>query len=61
MKFAIDVIFINRHNIVVGVVNSIKPFQMSPYFFRATAAIELPVGTIKESLTEKGDEIVIKE
>lgn len=57
MKFAIDVVFVDRNNIVVGIVKNIKPFQLSPYFFRAAAAIELPVGTIGATQTKKGDEI----
>lgn len=60
MKFAIDVIFIDRKNIVVGVVKNIKPFQMSSYFFHAAAAIELPVGVIASSETQKGDQIAIQ-
>ncbi len=55
MRFAIDVVFIDRKNIVIGVVENIRPFQMSPYFFRASAAVELPVGKIQASRTKKGD------
>lgn len=61
MKFAIDVVFVDRQNKVVGIVENIKPFQMSTYFFRSAAAIELPVGRIKESQTEKGDVIVVED
>ena len=55
MRFAIDVIFVNRGNTVLGLVRNIKPFQLSPYFIRAHKAIELPVGVIDSSKTEKGD------
>ena len=55
MRFSIDVIFVNKENKVVGLVKNIKPFQMSPYFIRAKKAIELPVGGIDSSRTEKGD------
>lgn len=61
MRFAIDVVFIDRNNVVVGVAKNIKPFQMSPYFFRSAAAIELPVGKIEMSHTEKGDVIAVEE
>ena len=60
MKFAIDAIFVDRKHRVVGIVENIKPFRMSPYFLFSSYVIEIPVGKIKESLTEKGDEIVIE-
>jgi hypothetical protein len=60
MRFAIDVIFVGKDNRVVGLVRNIRPFRMSPYFFRATKAIELPVGVIDASLTQKGDTLLIE-
>jgi len=61
MRFAIDVIFVNKDNKVLGLVKNIKPFQISPYFFRAKKAIELPVGVIVSSRTEKGDTLLLEE
>ncbi len=58
MKFSIDVIFIDRNKSVVGLVRRIKPFRMSPYFWRSVAAIELPEGTIESTYTKLGDQIV---
>jgi len=55
MRFAIDVVFIDKTRRVIGTVENIQPFKMSPYFFRAVAAIELPVGRIQESQTAQGD------
>lgn len=55
MKFAIDVIFIDKNNVVVGLVENILPNKMSPMFFKANRAIELPVGTIVQSQTEVGN------
>ena len=60
MRFAIDVIFVDNKNRVVGVVNRIKPFFMSPYFWRASCAIELPEGVIEATKTARGDEITIE-
>ena len=57
MKFAIDVIFIDRAEVVVGLVENIKPFSMSPIFLKAHRAIELPAGTISHSRTSLGDSI----
>ena len=60
MRFAIDVIFVDKAGAAVGLVQNIQPFRMSPYFFRAAIAIELPVGTIQSSHTAVGDLIVIE-
>ena len=60
MRFAIDVIFIDKKNRVVGTVKRIKPFLMSPYFWRATAAIELEEGVIEKTNTAVGDEIAVE-
>lgn len=55
MKFPIDVIFVDRSDIVVGLVENIQPFSMSPIFLQAQRAIELPPGAIAYSRTSLGD------
>jgi uncharacterized membrane protein (UPF0127 family) len=60
MKFPIDVIFCDRQNKVVGLCTSIKPFSMSPVFFKASYAIELPAGSIALSKTQIDDQIAIE-
>ncbi len=57
MRFAIDVIFVDGQNRVIGLVERIKPFRMSPYFFRAKWAIELSAGTIEKTGVRQGDEL----
>lgn len=57
MRFPIDVLFIGKDNRVAGVVQNIRPFQLSPIFFRAHCAIELKCGTIQASRTEVGDHL----
>jgi uncharacterized membrane protein (UPF0127 family) len=57
MRFAIDVIFVDKNFRVVGLVKNIKPFRMSPYFWRAHYAIEAAPETISSSRTEMGDEV----
>jgi len=59
MKFPIDVIFCDRHNKVVGLCSNIKPFCLSPVFFKASYAIELPTGIIIASKTKVGDIIKV--
>ena len=55
MKFAIDVVFVDKKQEVVGVVSNIQPFALSPVFWKASQAIELPTGTIMRSETCLGD------
>lgn len=60
MKFAIDAVFIDANNRVVGLVENIKPYRLSPIFFKARQVIELPAGTIEASRTDILDIIEIK-
>jgi len=57
MKIPLDVIFCDHENKVIGLCVGIKPFSLSPIFFKASYAIELPVGSITASRTQLGDEI----
>ena len=60
MRFPIDVIFIGEDKKVAGLVKNIKPFQVSPVFWKAASAIELPAGTIAATRTDIGDIIQIE-
>jgi len=62
MRFAIDVVFLDKNDVVVGLVRSIKPFRLSPIFFRSCCAVELKEGSIEKTGTKVGDKIqVVKE
>ena len=57
MRFSIDVIFLDRNFVVVGLVPNIKPFLLSPLFLNAYYAVEAPVGTITASRSCLGDQL----
>ena len=59
MRFAIDVIFVDRQQKVDLAIPCLKPWRLSPLCWKARFAIELPCGVIQDSHTEKGDEISI--
>lgn len=59
MKFPIDVVFLNRRNLVVGLVQGMAPFRLSSVHFTSYSVLELPKGTIKKSRTEVGDQFEI--
>lgn len=46
MRFAIDVIFFDESGLVLGTVENIKPWRVSPVFWSARGALELPAGTL---------------
>ena len=55
MRFAIDVIFVDGDNRVVGLVRNIRPYGLSPIFWKAQYAVELAAGIIDSSRTQVGD------
>lgn len=57
MRFSIDAIFVDKADKVVGLVQNIKPFMLSPIFFKASYVIEIPAGLINQTGTSKGDVI----
>jgi len=57
MRFAIDAIFVDNRDRVVGLVMNIKPFHLSPLFVHAQYVIELAPGTITATKTALGDQL----
>jgi len=56
MKFALDLVYLDRQKKVVKVRRNLKPWRISGAL-RAHSVLELPVGTIDESRTEVGDQM----
>ena len=61
MCFAIDVIFVDKSDRVVGLVENIQPFRLSPIFLSSSRAVELPAGTIAATRTSRGDHLEWRE
>lgn len=61
MKFAIDVIFLDRGYRVLALRHSLKPFRMTALNFRAASVLELPSGVIEKTLTGVGDQLEIED
>lgn len=59
MKFPIDVIFLNRHQIVVATIRDLTPNRLTPLYLKAFSALELPIGTIDASKSKVGDVLEI--
>jgi uncharacterized membrane protein (UPF0127 family) len=59
MRFAIDAIFLDRENRVVGVTKDIKPNRLTRLYFKAASVLELPAGTVDATSTAIGNEVEI--
>ncbi len=60
MKFPIDVLFIDKGNIVIHIIKTLKPFRFSGVYINAKACIELASGVVDLSSTEVGDTLLLK-
>ncbi|HXE64666.1 MAG TPA: DUF192 domain-containing protein [Bryobacteraceae bacterium] len=60
MKFALDLVYIDKKNVVRKVVGNVRPWRAS-FCLMAHGVVELPVGTIEGSGTRKRDELVFEE
>jgi uncharacterized membrane protein (UPF0127 family) len=48
MRFAIDVLFLDRQRRVKKVMLNLKPWRISPIIFGARTVVELPAGTLAD-------------
>jgi uncharacterized membrane protein (UPF0127 family) len=55
MRFALDVVHLDKRGKVLKVLPNLKPGALGPYLWHSHTAVELPVGTIAASGTEAGD------
>ena len=61
MRFAIDVIFLDRKWRVIDMYEALPPFRISRIRWKARAVVELPAGTITQTATSMGDELQVHE
>lgn len=55
MRFAIDVVFVDRHNKITHLIPRMPPFRVSPYVRHAVGALELPTETLQATGTQLND------
>ncbi|HAH21580.1 MAG: hypothetical protein A2Y00_05745 [Omnitrophica WOR_2 bacterium GWF2_43_52] len=60
MRFAIDVLFLDRQNNIVKMYASLKPWRLSGIFPSAFFCIELPSGVINKTHTCIGDQVFLE-
>ena len=60
MKQALDVAFLGGEGQVVAIYHDIRPGQRSKYHRKAKQALELPVGTLRQTETRVGDRLQVR-
>jgi uncharacterized membrane protein (UPF0127 family) len=55
MRFPIDVLFIDKRNIVIAAIRNLRPNRLTRLYPGASGVIELPVGTLDVTETRAGD------
>jgi uncharacterized membrane protein (UPF0127 family) len=58
MRYALDILFSDGQDRVVGLEAALAPWRLSKTYKQATRVIELPVGTLAESGTCLGDQLL---
>ena len=58
MRFAIDLIVVNRQGTVQAMIAGLPPGRLTPWWRGVQAVIECPVGTIQRSATQLGDRVL---
>jgi len=59
MLFALDLIFLDRNNVVVHVEEHVRPFRISKVSLKANSVLELPTHTVFRTGTRVGDQLEI--
>ena len=59
MKFPIDVAFLDKDNVVLGIISGLVPYRVTGVRLKGHSVLELPKGTLKKSRTEVGDQLEI--
>ncbi len=60
MRYPIDVLYLDRANIVVHVIANLQPWRFAPVRLQAASVLELPSHTIAQTETALGDKIEIQ-
>ncbi|MCL5072191.1 MAG: DUF192 domain-containing protein, partial [Actinobacteria bacterium] len=60
MRFAVDVIFLDKNNKILALIAGLKPFRVTPFIKGADKALELRKSSIKNSELELGDMLLFE-
>lgn len=57
MGFSIDVVYVDAQHQVIRTTPNMVPYKLGPFVTKSAFVLEMPVGTIEQSLTEVGDQL----
>ena len=60
MKIPLDVLFMDKKNSVVYIIENMQPWTISKLVHKSTYVIELPTGTVNKTYTQIGDQIELE-
>jgi uncharacterized protein len=60
MRFAIDVLFLDRNWRVIHLRPTMVPFRVTGIYWKARSVLELPSGSIVQTSTQLGDQLSIE-
>ena len=60
MRFPIDVLYLDKENVVVHLEQNLAPWRFAPVRRKAKSVLELPTATVSATGTELGDKVEIK-
>lgn len=61
MRFAIDVVFVDRDWHVIHLRPAMAPYRLTGLHWKAHFVLELPTGVIEQTSTSVGDQLAIQE
>jgi uncharacterized protein len=59
MRFPIDAVYLDRERVVIHIEEDLKPWRMAAIRVQAASVLEVPTGTVRQSLTAVGDQVDI--
>ncbi len=60
MRFPIDVVYLDAHNVIVGLTEAMPPQRLGPWIRGTQAVLELPAGTVARMDIAVGDQLEIE-
>lgn len=61
MRFPIDAVFVAKNGTVQAIVYGLKPWRLTPIFWKAHYCIEFESGYLPTSAVSIGDQIILKQ
>lgn len=59
MKFPIDAVFVDKELRVTNIVSNLKPWRITPYYWKSSSVFEFNAGTIDTDSLNIGDELYV--